>query len=99
MAELQSQIKESVDKLEVIILCPGLAKEDLTVSFDKKEGMLDILGKPKKDEISELLDLEISGKLTIPPKFRSNKIKATIGKGIAIIGFELAEDVNLITVE
>lgn len=97
--ELQNQVKESADKLEVFILCPGLSKDEVVISFDKKEGILEVMGTPEKNDLSEIIDLDISGKLAISPKYRSEVVKLRINNGIAIIEFGLAKDVKLIKAE
>jgi HSP20 family molecular chaperone IbpA len=96
---LQHEVKSSADKLEVFILCPGLSKDEVTISFDKKEGILDIMGEPKEKNTSETFELGISGKITIPAKHRSNKIEASVENGVATVTFGLAEDVNLLTIK
>lgn len=97
--ELQKTLKESADKLEVFILCPGLSKNEVVISFDKKEGILEIMGTPEKTELSEIIELDISGKVQISPKYRSEDVKLKIDKGIAIVEFGLAKDVKLIKAE
>jgi len=94
--ELQKQLKESPEKLEIFILCPGLKKDEVVISFDKKEGVLEVMGTPEKTDMSEIVDLDISGKINISPKYRSNEVELSIENGIAIIEFGLAEDVKLI---
>lgn len=96
---LQQEKKESADKLEVFVMCPGLSKDEVTISFDKKEGVLEVMGIPKENAVSEILDLAISGKIDISPKYRSKEIEAVVENGIATIVFGLAEDVNLIDVK
>jgi HSP20 family molecular chaperone IbpA len=97
--DLQFEKKESADKLEVFILCPGLTKEDIAISFDKKEGVLEVNGTPKENDISKIIDLEITGKITISPKYRSEKVAAKISNGVAVLEFGLAKDVNLVEVQ
>lgn len=97
--ELQKTLKESADKLEVFITCPGLSKEEVTISFDKKEGILEVMGIPEKSDASELIDLEIAGKIEISPKYRSKKVDAKVENGLATITFGLAEDVELLDVK
>ncbi|MCK4815886.1 hypothetical protein KA005_08950, partial [bacterium] len=64
-----------------------------------KEGILEIAGAPKKGAgISDIIDLEISGKMTISPKYRSKTVAAIVKNGIAIIEFGLAEDVKVVEV-
>lgn len=97
--ELQSQMVESPEKLELFIMCPGLSKEEVTISFDKKEGILEVQGVPKKSTLSETVELSIKGKLTISPKYRSEKIDADVYNGILTVVFGLAKDVTLVTVK
>lgn len=99
MCEVQHQFKKEADKLTVFIPCPGLSKSEVTMSFDKKEGILDIVGKSKNKELSEVMELDIEGKITIPAKYRSEKKQAKIINGILTIEFGLAADVNLVVVE
>ena len=94
--EMQSTVIESVSKLEVIILCPGLSGDDISVAFDKKEGVLDINGTPKEGLFADNLDLTVSGKLQIPPKYRSDKISFTVTNGIALVQFGVSKDVKII---
>lgn len=97
--ELQKQQIESPEKLEVFIMCPGLSKEEVTISFDKKEGILEIQGVPEKSTLSEAIELGINGKITITPKYRADKIDAVVEDGILKVTFGLAEDVSLVTVK
>lgn len=97
--KLQKEQKESADKLEIFIVCPGLSKSELVVSFDQKEGVLEVIGTPKESTLSEIIDLEVSGKITVSPKYRSEKIKLKIENGIAIIELGLAKDVKVITAD
>ena len=97
--ELQKQLIESPEKLELFIMCPGLAKEEVTISFDKKEGVLEIQGIPEKSTLSESVEMGISGKLTISPKYRADKIEASVEDGILKVVFGLAKDVSLIPVK
>lgn len=98
-ATLQSEMKKGADKLEVFVLCPGLSKDEVTISFDKKEGVLEIMGVPKESTVSGIIELDVSGKINISPKYRSKEIEAVVENGIATISFGLAEDVNLVTVK
>ena len=97
--ELQKQLVESPEKLELFIMCPGLSKEEVTISFDKKEGILEVQGIPSKSTLSENVELAINGKLTVSPKYRSEKIEASVEDGILKVVFGLASDVSLITVK
>ncbi len=97
--ELQKELKESVDKLQVFILCPGLSGKEVTISFDKKEGVLEVMGMSQNKNISEIIELDISGTINISPKYRSDDIKLTIENGIAIVEFGLSKDVKLIKAE
>lgn len=94
--ELQKSIVESPEKLDLFIMCPGLSKDEVTISFDKKEGILEVQGIPEKSTLSENVELAIDGKLTISPKYRSEKIDALVEDGILRITFGLAKDVSLI---
>lgn len=97
--ELQKQLVESPDKLDVFIMCPGLSKEEVVISFDKKDGYLEIQGIPSKSTLSESVELGVKGKITITPKYRSEEITAVVEDGILTITFGLAKDVNLISVK
>lgn len=97
--ELQKQLVESPEKLELFVMCPGLSKEEITISFDKKEGILEIQGTPEKSVLSKNVELDINGKLTVSPKYRSEKINATVENGILTIVFGLAKDVDLVTIK
>ena len=97
--ELQKQLVESPDKLELFVMCPGLSKEEVTISFDKKEGVLEIQGMPEKSTLSESVELGVIGKITISPKYRADKIDASVEDGILKITFGLAKDVSLIPVK
>jgi len=97
--ELQKQLVESPDKLELFIMCPGLSKEEITISFDKKEGILEIQGIPEKSTLSESVELCIGGKITISPKYRAEDIDAEVDDGVLKITFGLSKDVSLITVK
>jgi len=97
--ELQSQLVESPEKLELFIMCPGLSKEEVTISFDKKEGILEVQGIPEKSTLSESVELGISGKLTISPKYRAENIDASVEDGILKVTFGLSKDVSLISVK
>ncbi len=96
---LQSTKIESPDKLEVIVLCPGLSKEEVTIAFDKKEGILEIQGVPKKNQLSKAVELNINGKVNISPKYRSAKQEAEVTNGILSITFGLSDDVDLIDIK
>lgn len=91
--------KESADSLKVFIPCLGLSKAEVTVSFDKKEGVLEFMGIPKESDVSEEIELNIAGKITISPKYRSEKIEATVDNGILTVLFGLAKDVNLVEIK
>jgi len=97
--ELQQQLVESPDKLEVFIMCPGLSGDEVTISFDKKEGVLEVQGIPEKSTLSESVELGINGKVDISPKYRSEEISASIDDGILKVTFGLSKDVNLISVK
>ena len=97
--ELQKQLVESPEKLELFVMCPGLSKDEVTISFDKKDGILEIQGVPKKSILSDNVELDISGKMTISPKYRSDKTSATVENGVLTMVFGLAKDVELIPVK
>jgi len=97
--ELQKTIIESPDKLEIFVMCPGLSKSEITISFDKKEGVLEIQGNPEKSVLSEHVELSINGKMIISPKYRSEKIDAKVTDGILLVKFGLAKDVNVVNVD
>lgn len=97
--DLQKQLVSSPEKLEVFIMCPGLSKNEVTISFDKKEGVLEVQGIPDKSTLSENVELSINGKLTISPKYRSEKIDASVEDGILTIVFGLSKDVGLVTIK
>ena len=99
MQDLQNTMIESPEKLELFVLCPGLSKEEVTVSFDKKEGILEIQGVPNKSSLSEAVELNIKGKVSISPKYRSENIDATVEDGVLTVAFGLAKDVNLVDVK
>lgn len=94
--DLQVTKIEKAEKLEVLFFCPGLTKDELTISFDKKEGVLEINGKPKEDTLSEIMDLEVSGKISVSPKYRSESVEASVINGIAKVEFGLAKEVNIV---
>lgn len=96
--ELQKQLIESPEKLEVFIMCPGLSKDMITIAFDKKEGILEIQGTSKESELSKHIDLDIKGKIIISPKYRSEKIDASVENGILKITLYLAKNVNIISI-
>lgn len=96
---LQHQLVESPEKLEVFIMCPGLSKEEITISFDKKEGVLEVQGIPEKSTVSENIELNLKGKLTISPKYRAENIDASVEDGILKVIFGLSKDVSLISVK
>jgi len=99
MQDLQNTMIESPEKLELFILCPALSKEEVTISFDKKEGLLEVQGVPVKSSLSEVIELGIKGSVKISPKYRSEKIEANIEDGVLSVVFGLAKDVNLVTVK
>jgi len=96
MSTLQSKTIEAASEMKVIILCPGISKNEINVSFNKKEGILEIFGEPKKSEVSEEFDLEVKGKLQIPAKFRSDEVSFSVNDGVGIIKLGLAKDVQII---
>jgi hypothetical protein len=97
--ELQTTSIKFADKLRVFVLCPGLSKDEIVTSFDKKEGELEIMGISQNKELGDVIDLNISGKIPVSPKYRSEDVKLTIENGIATLEFGLAKDVKLIKVE
>jgi HSP20 family molecular chaperone IbpA len=96
---VQKVLKENGNTLTVYVMCPGLECKDLVISFDKKNGILDINTKLEENEINSILDLEVKGSIEIPAKFRSEKVSAKVEKGIAVLTFGLAENINLIKCE
>lgn len=97
--DLQKQVVESPEKMEIFIMCPGLSKSEVTISFDKKEGVLEVQGVPEKSTLSENVELGINGKLTVSPKYRSEKIDASVECGILTVTFGLAKDVSIVNVK
>lgn len=97
--QLQVTTVETPDKKIIFVTCPGLSKEDITVSFDSKDGILEILGNPKEDKEFGAFDLSLKGSITISKKYRSKTIEAKVENGILSIIFGLADDVNLVSVK
>lgn len=87
---------EDVNSLKIYFAAIALTEKELSVSFDKKEGILDIKGSTYNEAITKIMDVNISGSIFIKPKFRSETIKATVKNGLACVEFGLAKDVNVV---
>ena len=96
MGLLQFKTKQSAKDYKVFIVCPGLQKNEITVSFDPEEGVMDVAGESNNKELLSIIDVDVKGCVEIPKKFRSEKPQLTIENGIVVISFSLSKGVVII---
>ena len=95
---LQSSQKSSPKNLVVYVMCPGLSKSEISMSFDKKQGTLDIIGESTNKDLNDVVDISIEGTIEIPAKYRC-KPSSKVNNGILSVTFGLTSDVDSIEIE